>query len=96
MSTNNEMELQSVLDDISIVMAGKKRFQQFRMLTDSERAVYDESYNRLIESGNSLLEVRASLKDFIEAQKVLDRAKLRMDIATGFATAEPVEQKEEQ
>lgn len=96
MSTNNEMELQSVLDDIRIVMSGKKRYQQFRVLTDSEREVYDESYNRLIEGGNSLLEIRASLKDYIEVQKKLDRAKLRMDIATGVATAEPVEQKEEQ
>ena len=95
MSTNNEMKLQGVLDDIRIVMAGKQRYQKFKLLSDSEREVYDQSYNRLIEEGNSLLEIGASLKDYMKAHKELDRAKLRMDIATGFATAEPVEQKEE-
>jgi ribonuclease HI len=78
MSTNNEMELESVLDDFRIVTAGKKRFQQFRMLTDSEREVYDESYNRLIESGNSLLAKRAALKDVVKAAKDLQRAETKL------------------
>lgn len=94
MSNNNEMELLSVLDDFRIVMAGKHRHQQFKKLNDSEQEVYNESYNRLKEQGNSLLQIRASFKDFIVAQKNLDLAKLKMDIATGVATPQSVEEKE--
>lgn len=78
MSTNNEMELQSVLDDICIVMAGKKRFQQFRMLDDFEREVYNESYNRLLDEGNSLLAKRSALKEVVKAAKDLVKAETKL------------------
>jgi hypothetical protein len=83
MSENETMEIISVLNDIKIVMAGKRRYQQFKMLTPSEREVYEESFERLLEDGNKSLEIKSSFKDYVLAQKKLDVAKLRMDVATG-------------
>ena len=80
MSIENEMmELTGVLDDIRIAFAGKARC----LISPSEYEVVNEAKQRLQNYGYNLIQTRAALKDVIKAQKELDRAKTRLDIATG-------------
>lgn len=80
MSIENEMmELTGVLDDIRIAFAGKGRC----LIMPSEYEVVNEAKQRLQNYGYNLIQTRAALKDVIKAQKELDRAKTRLDVATG-------------
>lgn len=81
MSENQLAEIESVLADIKIVMAGKRSSYKYGSV---EREVYYESYQRLIEDGEKLIEIRASFKDFIRATTKMQVAKIRMDVANGI------------
>ncbi len=85
------MELNGVLDDIRIAFAGKGRC----LITPSEYEVLNESKQRLQNYGYDLIRTRAAFKDVVKAQKDLDRALLRLDVATGNVQDETDEKEAE-